>query len=635
MPNIREVGGKVRYSIERFDGGYNVKESPSKISPYESPDCLNVVFDDAGAVATRDGTSKFNTTAIGTLPIYHGISYNGNMIVWANQAMYTTSGSVSGSTFTKITTTSGKFQTAPTVAALVYQNVLFCSDGVNGPWKYTGNESFFNMGIDIPSAPTGVHTVTSTELAAGTYYYGVAFVNSQAVEGEIGSVSAGVTLPATGIVNLSQIPVGSSLAGVNQRFIYRAESASGPFRRVGTISDNTTTTFVDNTPVGAEGKFAVEDGTSPTPFTTIELHKERLFFDDADNRSFIRWTESGNPYVSLAESNEPFDNGDGENIIAIASQDDFVTGFKENKAFSFEIVDPADDLTWIKRKLPSNLGIVGPKAWDRVQNGIIFVGRQNNKLTGFHFLSGMQVQETSDGKLRTLSISEKIEYDLLRLVESDKWSEIVCKVFENRLHMSYTRDGELRNQRIFWLDLNRVGTEGQPGSWAPWDGIPAQCLFEHDGVLYWGDSSETGFVRRFNSGSYSDSGSAINSYFWTKDIGGQDDGDLDSYFKDLRELYVWHAKLGDYNMSVRYRVDGDSGSGTAYNVDLSEGGSLWGSMIWGVDAWGGNRTDFEERIVIGRVLGKRFQVRFDNQNTAGQGFKVYRLEVGMNLRRRR
>lgn len=645
MPTIREVGGKIRYSVERFDGGYNTRMSPSKIDPYETPECLNVVFDDEGAVATRDGTLKLNTTAVGSFAtlgtltsgyvIDYGISYNSNAIVWANRSMYTTSGSVSGSTFSLITQTSGKFQTVPTIAAIIYQNVLFCSDGVNGPWKYTGGDNFYNMGIDVPSAPTAATNLGSATIAPGSYLYAISFVNTQAVEGEIGSASVTQVLTASGVISLACIPVGSSLAGVNKRFVYRAENPAGPWRKVGEIANNTQTAFTDNTANGAEGKRNQLDASPPTVFTTIEKHKERLFMDDGDDRSFIRYTEVANPYVSLAESNEALDAGDGEHIVAIASQDDFVTAFKYNKAFSIQTVDPADDLTWVKRVLPANLGIIGPHAWDRVQNGLVFVGRQNNQLTGLHFLSGTQVLESSDGRLRSLTISEKIEYDLLNTVEDTLWNKIFLKVFKNRLHMAYTRTDEVRNQRIFWLDLNRIGSDGQPGSWAPWDGVNVNCFFDHNGFLYSGDSTETGYVRQFYSGTYSDSGTAIESYFWTKEIGGEKEGTLDSYFKDLRELYVWHAKLGSYNMSVRFRVDGDSGAGNAYNVSLDGRGSVWHTMVWGVDSWGGNRTDFEERIVIGRTLGKRFQVRFDNQTVAGQGFKVFRLELGMNLRRRR
>lgn len=630
MPSIRNVGGKVRYSLERLDGGQNTKDSPSKIGAFETPECLNVVFDDAGSVATRDGTATFNTQAIGSFTVDGGVSYKNTMVVWANGGMYR----ASGTTFVPVTAASGKFTAGQKVASKIYQNILFCSDGSNGPWKYTGGENFYKMGIDVPSAPTGTSNGAGS-LSTGTYYYAVSYVNSQAVEGEVGSASVAVVLTNSSTVRLTDIPVGSALVGADKRRIYRAENQSGPFRRIGEIADNTTTTFDDTVANGAEGVESIEDATAPTPFKTIELHKERLFFDDSSNRSFLRYTDFTNPFVSQVENFEPIDQGDGEDILAVCSQDDFVTAWKENSNSSIETPDPSDDLTWIKRKSPSNLGIVGPLAFAKMQNGVIFVGRQNGRLTGLHVLSGLQVVETFDGRLRSQNISEKVEYDLLNLIEDTGWDDIALTVYKNRLYMAYPFEGSSNNSRILWLDLNRFVPPNQPGSWAPWDGLTIGQFFTHRGVLYGTSAAANGKVFQFDAGAYSDSGSAINSYFWTKEIGGQEEGELDSYVKDLREIYVWHARLGDYNMSVRFRVDGDSGTGLAYNINLNPAGSVWGTMIWGVDPWGGQRTDFEVRIPIGRVTGKRFQIRFDNQNTANQGFKVHRLEVGMNLRRRR
>lgn len=632
MPSIRRVGTKIRYSSERFDGGQNTKDSPSKIGPFETPDCLNVVFDDAGSVATRDGSQEVNTTAIGSFAIDGNISYGGTMIAWANGSMWRKS----GTTFSVVTQSSGRYTAGNKVAAKVYQNILFSSDGATGPWKWTGSENFYKMGIEIPSAPTGA-SIGAGSLSTGTYYYGISYVNTQVVEGEIGSASVAVTLTNSSTVRLTQVPVGSALAGVNQRFVYRREGTTGDFRKVGAIADNTTTTFDDTVANGQEGKAAIDDGTAPSPFTTIELHKERLFFNDPTNTttsSYLRWTNLGNPFISEVENFEPIDLGDGESVVLIVSQDDFVTAFKNNNNTAIEVVDPADETTWVKRRSPSNLGVVGPRAFVYVPNGVVFVGKQNNRLTGLHVLSGINVVETYDGRLRSQNISEKIEYDLLTTLDSDQWDDITMTTYKNRLYMAYAT-GDTGNNRIFWLDLNRFVAGRQPGSWAPWEGINANTLFVHEGFLYAGTSQGTGKIIQLEVEQFSDSGTAINSYFWTKEIGGQDEGELDSYVKDLRELYVWHARLGDYFMNVRYRVDGDSSDGSAFQIDLDPRGSLWGTMVWGLDPWGGARTDFEARISIGRVIGKRFQIRFDNQNTVSQAFKVHRLELGMNLRRPR
>ena len=48
-----------------LDGGLNTKFEQSLIEDNESPECANVVFGD-GAVGTRDGTVKLNTSAIGS-----------------------------------------------------------------------------------------------------------------------------------------------------------------------------------------------------------------------------------------------------------------------------------------------------------------------------------------------------------------------------------------------------------------------------------------------------------------------------------------------------------------------------------------------------------------------------------------
>lgn len=639
MPTIKQLGVRTRYSVEKFDGGYNSKEAPSRISPYESPDCLNVVFDDRGGVETRPGSRLINTSTIGSVKIDGGIQYNNSMIAWAGGTMYratmvtNASGGVSVATFVPISNSTGKFATGVAVASVVYQNVLFCSDGTNGPWKYTGPDAFAKQGITVASACTASGT-SAGSVSTGTYYYKVSFVNSQLVEGQAGSMSAGVTIATTSTIGVTGIPTGGTYDGVLYRRVYRCSSTTGTFLRVGTITDNVTTTFADTVANGAEGVSAIVDGTAPTPYTTIEQGKERLWFDDSSNRTLLRWTDFENPYISQVENFEPLDNGDGYNILAVAIQDNFVAAFKAENNYTIYVEDPADETTWIKTRSPSNIGIVGPRAFAYIDNAIAFMGRQNGRLTGLHILSGKDISQTSDGRLRTDNISEKIEYDLLRNLPSDYWDDIAMGTFERRLYIAYTTDGDSFNRNMFWLDLNRLGSEGQPGSWSPWRGINASCFFKWNGHFYAGSSNTDGKIFELNQiGVYSDTGSAIDSYYWTKEVGGETEGQLDSYIKDFRRLSVWHAKLGNYNMNIKWRIDGDAGSGYGTTINLASITSLWGTLIWGSGVWGAGSTENEEAVPLGRLIGKRIQVRFDNQNTVNQGFKVYRLFVDMNLRR--
>jgi hypothetical protein len=56
----------VVYPLIAFDGGLNTKYAPNIIADNESSDCKNVVYDDLGGVATRGGSTQFNTTAVGS-----------------------------------------------------------------------------------------------------------------------------------------------------------------------------------------------------------------------------------------------------------------------------------------------------------------------------------------------------------------------------------------------------------------------------------------------------------------------------------------------------------------------------------------------------------------------------------------
>jgi hypothetical protein len=88
-------------------------------------------------------------------------------------------------------------------------------------------------------------------------------------------------------------------------------------------------------------------------------------------------------------------------------------------------------------------------------------------------------------------------------------------------------------------------------------------------------------------------------------------------------------------MDVNYKVDSDSGDGNRISIDLDPGSSLWGTMIYGIDTWGGGAEYGEDRVFFGQLRGKRVQLRFGNQNTAGQKFKVAGLQISYNRKGRR
>ena len=629
-------GAELTVDVPRLDGGYNIKDSPANIAINDSPDCLNVKYNLQGAVETRYGCSVVNTQAIASFPLDGLASYNNSMVAWCNGDMFY----MSGTTFVTVPSAQSQFTPGAKVAWAVYQGQLFCSDGTNGPYKYAGASNFYRMGIATPSAPTGASnsaTSVGNGPEPGTYYYAVSYVNSAVVEGEIGSNSVAVVNTNTSVVSVTSIPIAAASLGVQTKRVYRASGASGPWRMVGSIA---AATGVYTDTVGAitwaVQNLPIVDASPPPAFSTIKLHQEHLWMPDSDsygNKTLQRYTNYRNPYISEAENFFPYNAGDNTDIIAIGVQDSYVTSFKDNSTWVLDLVSPGFPETYAPVKSPSNLGIIGSRAFVETNNGIIFVGKRNNQITGIHLLAGAQVMETSDSKLRTESISQRLEADILALPKAS-WGNLAMGTYNNSIYIAYTKTGDATNAHGWWFDVNRTGDEGQPGSWAPWDGRPTQvsCYLPHqDGFLYAGSALSDGSVLKLEVSGYSDAGAAINSYWWSKQLGGED---VDSWFKDWRRLNLWFAQLGSYNMRVKYRKDGDMGDGNTQDVSLSSGGAVFDTSVFDSSFFGGG-ADTEVSLNLGAFMSRRISVGFSNLATLNQGFRVYKFSTLGILRRSR
>lgn len=632
MSEFRTVRKKPEIFVDRLDGGLNKKDGPSRIDLTESPDCLNVEFGDRGSVETREGTSYYNSSPIAA-SLGQGLTvYDNTMVAWVDGGMYRFVGTAP----TEVTAASGLLDEDVKIAYEQYQNILFLSDGENGPYRWEGEESFYKMGVDAPSACTGVSDAAG-DIAADTYYYKVSFVNTHAVEGDVSSASAGVTLGASATVAVSDIPVGTTIQGVAERKIYRATSVSGTYNLVNTLSDNVTTSFTDTVGVGSEGVAAPTDNSSPKPFSAIRLHKERLWMPDNDNETLLRYTEFDNPFVSKALNFVQLAEGDGSDIRAIGVQQDLVTAFKDNSIYVVTMSDPSDDTTIQVLKSPSNLGIVGPRALTEDENGIVFMAKRNNFIVGVAYISGIGVVQTQDQYLVSRQLSRKIEADILNY-PSTLWEDVNMIRYKNRIYAGVPKNSSSSVvDGLLWFDINRIvyDQDTDPGSWSLWDGVVGCNDFTvFNNELYGIAADTSGYVLNFNNGTYTDAdGSGINSYWWSKEIGGE--GDIESWIKDFRFTVPWYELLGSYNMKVRTRLDGDAGAGTSYDIDLTPPGAVWNAVNWGSFNWNGGTERQETQIAIGTLLGKRVQIGFWNESTAGQGFKVHSFKLRFNLRRQR
>jgi len=124
--------------------------------------------------------------------------------------------------------------------------VFISSSGVKGKFRTGTPTTVHEWGIAAPStAPTAADNGAGA-MAAGTYQYRVTFGSSLTGSESNPSSAASVTIGASRQVQLTSIPV-STDAQVDRRHIYRTSAGGSLFFLLTTISDNSTTTYNDNT----------------------------------------------------------------------------------------------------------------------------------------------------------------------------------------------------------------------------------------------------------------------------------------------------------------------------------------------------------------------------------------------------
>lgn len=616
-----------------FDGGFNSKFEKSLIEDNESPDCLNVSFSNR-KVSTRDGFAKVNTTTVGPsfvcdgLYVRHTNTGGQTMVMFAGGSAWALTGT---STFSTIASAQSVFTAGVRVAGAEYQQHLFVGNGFIIPYKYNGTD-WTRHGVYPPTT-----TMTVATGAAGTpsgdYQYKLTFRNSQAVESDVGPVTATHTAASTRI-EVSAIPVGAQSFGVATRRLYRKSAAGANFQLVTTLNDNTTTTYSDNIADSALGANAPTDKGVPPLYGVIVFHRDRLFTNDPANPNFTVYSDLTEPYTFGAANFVRFGDNTDNIVRALAVDGENLVVFGDKTAEIIYMPD-TDDTTWLKIKTKSDYGCMSPFGIVKYGNGLLFPAVQSDKFVGFAHLVGDALEPSVTLLTVTAAgadlLSDKIEPDMFTVLEGDL-DEISGFIFKNKAHFALPYDTTAtENNRVYVFDFSISNLDkNTPYSWAPWTGLFPTQFVEYNGSLYYGDGRAQGQLWKQQAGVYADGTTAINSYFWTKEFGGGD-GDW-NYHKDFRMANLLIDLPGDYFMNFTAKVDSDLGSGNTSTIDLDPGGSLWGTMIWGTDPWGGGTSQKEVTMDLGTLNGKRIQFKFDNQNTINQKFGVHAMTFLANLK---
>lgn len=633
-----------------FDGGLDNKFEKALLPTNESPDCLNVEFNNGG-VATRQGGVKLNTVAAGT---------------HAFDGLYTRRGSDGSSeslcafidghmlvlgvtTFNTIPSAQSVFTIGQRVGAELSENYLFIGNGGVGPYKYDGL-LFTQHGVSAPVQTCTVASNTTGSLNSnGQYTYRVTHVNTALVQSDMGPATATWTVStAARAILVTAIPLSTAPSqGINARYLYRTLDAGSSYFRVTALNNNTATTYLDVIADANLGSPAPTDNGVPPKYNVILYHRNILFVNDASNPNYVWYSVAGQPYTFASTNFFKVGDKAGDLVKGFAAYDNGVVVFCENSTWLNYMPDPATSSGWRQIRLNSPYGSRSPYCAlpcnVRGENVVLHPAVQNRKFVGFAALKG----QTLDASVSFQAVtnagsdlqSQVIEPDMF-LIQDGYLNNVTGIVFKNRAFISVTYGAsQTTNNRLYVWDFSITNVKkDQPASWAPWSGTPVNItqFAIYSGNLYGASSGTNGFVYRLvDTGVYNDDGSAINSYWWSKEYPGYDE-DI-ALTKDFRYLNFLYDNAGSYFMNLVYRTDSDLGTGTSIQVNLASTATVWGSgvngLVWGTSTWGGGVAQTESRIYFGgSVRGKRLQFRFDNQNKVDQRFGVHRGQFLYNIR---
>lgn len=625
-----------------FDGGLNNKFERALIEDNESPDCLNVMFQN-GAVETRDGFIQHNTQPV-ALQFFDGLytrrarDLSETMVAFIGGSAW----QLVGTTFTTIPSAQGIYTINHRFGAAMQENYLFSGNGFEISYKWNGAE-WTRHGAYPPTTTMSVASNGAGFLMGGAdYRYKMTWVNSQLVESDVSPVTTTFTVTATsGQLRVSNLPIAPQSFGINTRNIYRTTGGGSSFQKLVTIADNTTLFYDDNIPDSSLGVTAPVDNGVPAKYNTIVYHQGRIFTNDTDNPNYLRYSNLNNPYTFESTNFRIVGDNTSDLVRGICVYENSILITCEKSIWLLYMPD-TDDSTWELVRTKSSYGSKSPYSLVSYDNKVLVPSVENDKFVGFAAMVGTSVEPTTTYLTVSSAGSElksdRIEPDMF-LVQDSSVGEISGAVFKNRVYLSLPYNNT-DNNRIYVMDFSIENlTKDQREAWVPWTTWKGAFQFTiYNGNLYYASSDRDGRVFKLNEGVYADqyydSGTlqsqAIDSYFWTKEYPGYDNEI--NFTKDFRFANLFFETSGDYFMDFLYRVDSDSGGGNKKVIDLDPGGSLWGNMIWGVDLWGGGSMQKELKISLSGSRGKRIQFKFSNQNTVNQKFKVLGLNFNYNLK---
>ena len=441
---------------------------------------------------------------------------------------------------------------------------------------------------------------TGTDLDASSWYqYKIAWYDGSTYDYSTTRSNPILTGADVHNIALTDVPIGPT--GTTHRYIYRTlgnsskanVKADTTFYLVGTIADNSTTTFSDDvTDDTADDDAAptwstASAGSNATPptGTIINLHIERAFIaGNTTYHSDLYWSDDGNPDHFLPTDYIAIREDDGDEITFVKTILGLQIVGKTNSIQRF-YTDSSETDEWEASGVYSFIGCPAPYSVAVTPLGIFYLGR--NGIYRF------------DGNNSYL-ISDAVSPHMKDISQTD--IETTAGVFFNnefRLAYTSTESGETHNNRVLVYNLTRDAYTVDYEEVNCWTAFQAGSDF---GGLYSGTSDTDGYV----VGHFPTTNLLSKRYKSEFDAGTFDDV---ATFNTEDEPYLelsWDCTIDGWDTEAgKSTIDELSG-----NIDRPDEDGTWTSPTYYINASALDKLYWNE--ILGAYGDLTFQIRLDS-----------------------
>ena len=383
----------------------------------------------------------------------------------------------------------------------------------------------------------------------GTYTYKITFGAVTGEESQASEATASIA-PASQAVNFSAIGLGDSKT--TKRFIYRKGGGLTFYYRVGTISDNTATTFVDNysdtqaltDAIVLAGEVEGDKANTRIGATAAvrypAIYYTRIFWADqtSGQENRLLWSKVGQPFAY--PSAHFLDVGDAKPITRIVPFLDDLIIFKTdsiwrltgNTESAFQLV-----------RTPATEGCDLPLTVVKLQDRIVFT---NSK--GVWYFDGV-TSRAATNRLDKFFTGQTVNGIAPIVVNATTDSLAEAAVSSGKYYLAYSTNGT-SNGRILVLDID--------GGTISMRTVAALCLAADPvtGDVYYGDSS--GFIKTLDDLAATNDATASVSWAFQSKFYDQRRGSNKSYVGLELEI-----DTSSQSVTPTAYFDGDTTTGVA------------------------------------------------------------------------